>query len=89
MDSRVLITGGAGFIGNNVARRLAAAGARAVALDDLSLGRPGNLPAEIPLIVGDVAEAETWDRVPRVDAIVHLAGASSAPSRRPRPAPAR
>src|SRR6476620_8703321 len=79
MESRVLITGGAGFIGCNAARHLAAAGATVTALDDLSLGRAGNLPAEIPLIVGDIAEAETWERVPEVDAIVHLAGASSAP----------
>ena len=28
----------------------------------------GNLPAEIPLVVGDMAEAETWERAPEVDA---------------------
>lgn len=76
---RVLITGGAGFIGSNLARRLMRQGHEVTALDDLSLGRSGNLPEATPLVVGDVAEAETWSRVPSADAVVHLAGASSAP----------
>jgi len=79
MRKRLIITGGAGFIGCNVARRLAVAGWQVTAVDDLSLGRAENLPADIPLVVGDVAETDTWRRVPEVDAIVHLAGASSAP----------
>lgn len=76
---RVLITGGAGFIGSNTARYLHSRGYEVLALDDLSLGRPDNLPLEVPLLVGDVADAALWKRVPAVDAIVHLAGASSAP----------
>jgi UDP-glucose 4-epimerase len=74
-----LITGGAGFIGSNLARHLQRAGYQVTALDDLSLGKRENLPAEVPLISGDVAEAATWERVPAVNAVVHLAGASSAP----------
>src|SRR6266480_3610345 len=74
----VLITGGAGFIGSNLARDLAAAGHRVIAIDDLSLGRTANLTSGVPLLVGDVASPETW-RHPSleapVDAVVHLAGA--------------
>jgi UDP-glucose 4-epimerase len=76
---KVLITGGAGFIGCNTARYLQRKGYEVLAVDDLSLGRAENLPADVTLIQGDVADAATWRRVPAVDAIVHLAGASSAP----------
>jgi UDP-glucose 4-epimerase len=79
MQRRVVITGGAGFIGSNLARRLVDAGYETVALDDLSLGRPNNLPEAVSLVQGDVAEPETWERVPPAEFIVHLAGASSAP----------
>ena len=54
----VAITGAAGFIGSNVAERLHTAGHRIVAIDDLSLGRAGNVHPDIPLIVGDAASSE-------------------------------
>lgn len=79
MDRSVLVTGGAGFIGSNLSRHLAAAGCRVTVLDDLSLGRASNLPEDVPLITADVARAETWERLPAFDYVVHLAGASSAP----------
>jgi len=40
---RVLITGGAGFLGSHLAERLVADGHRVTAVDDLSTGRLGNL----------------------------------------------
>ena len=76
---RILITGGAGFIGCNLARRLLEAGYGVAAVDDLSLGRPENLPDGVSLAVGDIAEAPVWEEIGPLDAIVHLAGASSAP----------
>lgn len=75
----VLITGGAGFIGSNVARHLSGAGYQVTALDDLSLGRAANLPDTVTLIEGDVADEAVWTGVSPADYIVHLAGASSAP----------
>ncbi len=79
MAKRILITGGAGFIGNNVARHLTANGYTVIALDDLSLGRASNLPADILLQTGDVADECVWDAVPDVDSVIHLAGPSSTP----------
>jgi len=43
-NARVLVTGGAGFIGANLVRRLIREGARVTVLDDLFTGRIENLP---------------------------------------------
>ena len=75
MARAVLITGGAGFIGSNLARRLAARGDRVRILDDLSIGQLPYL-AGVPheLVRGSLADAETVAAaVTGVDAIVHLA----------------
>jgi UDP-glucose 4-epimerase len=71
-----LITGGAGFIGAHVARAMADAGERVVALDDVSAGVPSRLPGEIPLVTGSVLDRPLLDSVLRehaVTGIVHLA----------------
>lgn len=56
---QALVTGGAGFIGSHLVRRLVAAGHRIVVLDDLSTGHARNL-AGVPhrFVAGDVADAE-------------------------------
>jgi UDP-glucose 4-epimerase len=71
----VLITGGAGFIGSNLARWLTDRGDRVRILDDLSIGHVGYL-AGVPheLCVGTLADAGTVrDAVSGVDSVVHLA----------------
>ncbi|MET0728091.1 MAG: NAD-dependent epimerase/dehydratase family protein [Acidimicrobiales bacterium] len=77
----VAITGGAGFIGANLAAHLAEAGVSVVALDDLSTGRRENLdgvPAE--LVEGSILDPAALDRVmARADAVVHLAARPSVP----------
>ena len=57
---RVLVTGGAGFIGSHFAKRLAAAGEEVVVLDKLTYsGNPANLAgAEVELVEGDICDAE-------------------------------
>ena len=57
--SRVLITGGAGFIGSHLAEALASLGARVVILDDLSGGSRENLTSFGPV---DFVEASILDR---------------------------
>ena len=48
MTRTVLVTGGAGFIGSNLARWLAARGDRVRILDDLSIGQPAYLAGTCP-----------------------------------------
>lgn len=77
----VLITGGAGFIGSHLADGLLAKGHSVRILDDLSTGKPGNLPLDHPLIElieGDVADAALVARVMQgCSAVAHLAAVAS------------
>ncbi|MFD8738402.1 UDP-glucose 4-epimerase GalE [Streptomyces sp. NPDC059618] len=71
-----LITGGAGYIGAHVARAMAGAGERVVALDDLSSGVPNRLPESIPLVQGSSLDGDLLKRVlaeHAVTGVVHLA----------------
>jgi len=54
MKRRVLVTGGAGFIGSHVVAAHLAAGDEVVVLDDLSTGRRENLPPGVELAQADV-----------------------------------
>ncbi|MEU4165665.1 UDP-glucose 4-epimerase GalE [Streptomyces sp. NPDC026665] len=71
-----LITGGAGYIGAHVARAMAEAGERVVALDDLSSGIPNRLPENIPLVQGSSLDGDLLKRVlteHSITGVVHLA----------------
>jgi UDP-glucose 4-epimerase len=76
---RVLITGGAGFIGSALARRLAGEGAEVVVIDNLTTGKRANVPETARFILGDVADPATLELIPNeaYDAVVHLAAQSS------------
>jgi UDP-glucose 4-epimerase len=63
-NTRVLVTGGAGFVGSNLVRRLLAAGARVTVLDDLFTGRLENLPASgFEFVQGTVCDAPLVGRL--------------------------
>ena len=83
MSKKVLITGGAGFIGSHVAEDLLQAGYGVRALDNLDpqihghgAGRPSYLDPEVELIRGDVRDASVLRAaIDGVDAVIHLAAA--------------
>jgi len=61
---RVLVTGGAGFVGSNLVARLIDEGARVTVLDDLFTGRRENLPAGgYEFVQGSVCDAALVDRI--------------------------
>jgi UDP-glucose 4-epimerase len=80
---RVVVTGGAGFIGANLCARLAAHGSvdAVVALDDLSTGYAENLQGiDAELVVGSILDTELVETLARdADAVVHLAARGSVP----------
>ena len=74
-DARVLVTGGAGFIGCNLVRRLIREGARVTVLDDLFTGRLENLPQDgFEFVHGSVCDAPLVDRlVAGAEVVFHAA----------------
>ena len=77
---KVLVTGGAGFIGSHVADLLLESGYHVRLLDNLSpqihpdRARPSYLPADAELLIGDIRDKTTVERALRgIDAVVHLA----------------
>lgn len=77
--TRVLVTGGAGFIGSHLVDHLLASGAEVTVIDDLSTGRRSNLPADVQglrFIEGNLAsELAKLPADERFDGIYHLAAA--------------
>ncbi len=73
---RVLVTGGAGYIGATTVRSLLADGHEVSVYDNLSKGHREAVPASVPLIVGDVADRARLDTAiqeHRPDAVLHFA----------------
>jgi UDP-glucose 4-epimerase len=73
---RVLVTGGAGFIGIHLCRRLLGDGHRVVVLDNEFNGRRENVPQGVEFVLGDVTRTEDMEPVfaKGLDAVCHIAG---------------
>ena len=73
---RVLVTGGAGYVGSTSAQRLLEAGHEVVVLDSLATGHRAAVPPEARLVVGRLGEQDLVERVLRdeaIDAVLHCA----------------
>jgi UDP-glucose 4-epimerase len=79
--AQYLVTGGAGFIGSHLCRRLLADGHAVRVIDDLSSGQRDNLADiidEVELVVGDLRDEALLDKVLRgVDYALHHAAVAS------------
>ena len=77
MSRRYLVTGGAGFIGSAIVRRLLVDGASVRVLDDYSRGSPrrlADLSKDIETVSGDVRNTAAVDKAcAGVDSVIHLA----------------
>jgi dTDP-glucose 4,6-dehydratase len=88
--SRVVVAGGAGFLGSHLCDRLIERGDTVVCLDDLSTGSEGNVSHLLSddrfrLVVTDVSEKVELDDDDPVDAVCNLASPASPPAYLARP----
>jgi UDP-glucose 4-epimerase len=73
---RILVTGGAGFIGSHLCRRLLADGHTVSVVDNESTGRRENVPAQACFVSGDVTRSAEVEPTfaEGLDAVCHIAG---------------
>jgi UDP-glucose 4-epimerase len=81
---RVLVTGGAGFIGSHLTERLLARGDEVAVIDNYATGRRENLPDSAPgmrIVEGDIADSEVLAEAfaGGVDVVVHAAASYKDP----------
>ncbi|KHK97850.1 UDP-glucose 4-epimerase [Microbacterium mangrovi] len=72
-----LVTGGAGYIGAHIVRALADAGIPPVVLDDLSSGRRGFVPDDVPFVEASILDRDAVEQTLREHdcaGVIHVAG---------------
>jgi UDP-glucose 4-epimerase len=78
---RILVTGGAGYIGSVVVAELVRAGHNVTVYDNLSRGHRGAVHAEAQLAVADLSDTKTLDRClteNKIEAVMHFAASIEA-----------
>lgn len=78
MKKKILVTGGAGFIGSNFCN-LHKDAYEIIALDNLLLGDSDNLAEGVKFIQGDACKKKDLEKAGPADYVIHFAGSSSAP----------
>lgn len=74
---RILVTGGAGYIGSHMVRMLVKKGIDVVVLDSMEFGHRQAIPDSVPLIVGNVADHDALSKLFTTypcDGVMHFAG---------------
>jgi UDP-glucose 4-epimerase len=75
---KILVTGGAGFIGSHLAKKLLIENHEVVVVDDLSNGYTKNIPKGAEFIKLDLSDTKIYDKLPKdVDIVYHLASQAS------------
>ena len=83
--SKILVTGGAGFIGSHMVEQLVKEGYNVRVIDDLSSGKIENIQrllstGKVDLVIGDIRDASfVTKNVNDIDVVVHFAGVASVP----------
>ena len=78
-NKKILVTGGAGYVGSHVVKALRDAGETPVVFDNLSTGLRENLLPDIPFILGDILSSELLKQaMSGVDSIIHMASHKAA-----------
>ncbi|MDA7599058.1 UDP-glucose 4-epimerase GalE [Alphaproteobacteria bacterium] len=79
---KVLVTGGAGYIGSNMVLALLDAGHEPVIIDDFSTGHERLVPAGVPVFRGNIADSAVTDAVfgaHKIDVVAHFAASIVVP----------
>ena len=72
---KVLVTGGAGYIGSHAVRELLEAGHGVTVLDDLSRGHRSAVPPDVPFVEGDLGDSAALEEaLTGAEAVLHFAG---------------
>ena len=83
MVNRVLVTGGAGYIGSTISHYLKSEGIDVVVIDSLEYGDKSNLPDGVAFYHGRIKERQIFEKIREdvgsVDAVIHCASYISAP----------
>lgn len=82
VKGKILVSGGAGYIGSHTVLALREAGYEVVVVDNLSTGQRALVPADVPLIVGDIADQNLVSQVLQDHAcmaVFHFAGSILVP----------
>ncbi|ELZ22180.1 NAD-dependent epimerase/dehydratase family protein [Natrinema limicola] len=81
---RVLVTGGAGFIGSHLTERLLANGADVTIVDDLSNGNRDRIPDDADFLEADLTEPDALEgQLEDIDLVFHLAASKHVDTDRP------
>jgi len=70
---KILVTGGAGFIGSHLVKALVENNYEVIVIDNLSTGKKEYLPENIEFYQKDITEEGAFDEIEGVDTIIHLA----------------